>query len=225
MTLAHLHTRARKATLRATLVCALTLPAAAVAAEPVAEPVADATEEAGALEAGPEQDPLSGLSGPLSLSPEAGTPAKEKAGKRKPEPSGPFHPVDGEVGYGDVIAAFGDARGRPHEGQDIFAPAGTPVVAPTDAVVVEAGSDGGRGNWISIYDRKRGQSYSYFHMIGPAKPGIGEKVKPGEKLGEVGCSGSCSGDHLHFEVRDGEGPYGAARDPLPMLQKWSRVKG
>jgi murein DD-endopeptidase MepM/ murein hydrolase activator NlpD len=217
MTLAHLHNRARKAALRATLVCALTLPAAAVAAEPVA----DATEEAGALEAGPQQDALSMLSGPLSPLPGSGDPDAEESG---PEVDGPFHPVDGAVSYGDVIAAFGDARGRPHEGQDIFAPAGTPVVAPADAVVVDAGSDGGRGNWISIFDRKRGQSYSYFHMIGAAKPGIGEKVKPGEKLGEVGCSGSCSGDHLHFEVRDGEGPYGSARDPMPLLQKWDRVK-
>lgn len=222
MTLAHLHTRARKAALRATLVCALTLPAAAVAAEPVA----DATDEAGALEAGPQQDPLSRLASPLSPSAQAADPpARTKSsGQRKRKPRGPFHPVDGEVGYGDVIAAFGDARGRPHEGQDIFAPAGTTLVAAADGVVVDGGTDGGRGNWVAIYDPERKQTYSYFHMLGPATVAVGEKVRAGKSVGEVGCTGSCWGDHLHFEIRAGKGPYGEPRDPMPWLKKAELIK-
>ena len=90
-------------------------------------------------------------------------------------------------------------------------------------VVVDAGTDGGRGNWIALYDPKRKQTYSYFHLLGPAEAGVGEKLKPGEKVGEVGCTGSCSGDHLHFEVLDGKGPYGTPRDPMPLLAKWERA--
>ncbi len=218
MTPTHLRIRARKVALRTMLVCALTMPAAALAAEPMVE----ATDEDAALESGPARDALSGLSGPFAPALQAGIGDPESSAKRK-KPAGPFHPVDGAVDYGDADAAFGNARGRPHEGQDIFAPAGTRVVAPTDAVVVEDGTDGGRGNWISIYDRERGQSYSYFHLIGPAKAAAGEEVRAGQKLGEVGCTGSCWGDHLHFEVREGKGPYGAARDPMPLLKKADRV--
>ena len=43
---------------------------------------------------------------------------------------GPFHPLDAKPDYGDVEAAFGNARGRPHEGQDMFAPEGTPDRRP-----------------------------------------------------------------------------------------------
>ena len=37
----------------------------------------------------------------------------------------------------------------------------------------------------------------------------GEKVEAGQDVGAVGCTGSCFGDHLHFEVHEGQDPYGA----------------
>jgi hypothetical protein len=48
-------------------------------------------------------------------------------------------------------------------------------------------------------------------------------LHPGARVGAVGCTGSCSGDHLHFEIREGRGPYGEPRDPLPALKRWQRV--
>jgi len=116
--------------------------------------------------------------------------------------------------YGDGLDA-----GRGHEGQDLFAPAGTPLIAVTDAVVIESGSDGGRGNFISIYDAAVKRTYSYFHMLGSPLAATGERVEAGQRLGEVGCTGSCSGDHLHFEVRSGRDPWGPVIDPVPVLQK------
>jgi murein DD-endopeptidase MepM/ murein hydrolase activator NlpD len=47
-------------------------------------------------------------------------------------------------------------------------------------------------------------------------------VRGGRRVGELGCTGSCSGDHLHFEVRRGRGLEGRAEDPLPHLLGWSR---
>ncbi|MGH2981068.1 MAG: M23 family metallopeptidase [Solirubrobacterales bacterium] len=126
-------------------------------------------------------------------------------------------PMRARPEYGDGLEA-----GRGHEGQDLFAPAGTPLVAVTDAVVIESGSDGGRGNFISIYERGADRTYSYFHMLGAALAATGERVERGQKLGEVGCTGSCWGDHLHFEVRAGRDPWGPALDPAPVLQ---RLKG
>jgi murein DD-endopeptidase MepM/ murein hydrolase activator NlpD len=146
------------------------------------------------------------------------------AGSRAERRDGPLHPVRGRVGYGDAEAAFGSARGRPHEGQDVFAAAGAVVIAPADGVVVDGGSDGGRGNWLAIFDPERELTYSYFHMLEPAVAGARERVEAGQAVGRVGCSGSCWGDHLHFEIREGRGPYGAAIDPMPMLQRWRQLK-
>lgn len=124
-------------------------------------------------------------------------------------------PMRAQPEYGDGLDA-----GRGHEGQDIFAPAGTPLVAVTDAVVIESGSDGGRGNFISIHEGATNRTYSYFHMLGPALASTGERVEARQRLGEVGCTGSCWGDHLHFEVRSGSDPWGPVIDPVPVLERF-----
>lgn len=129
----------------------------------------------------------------------------------------------GKPDYGTAEAAFGTARGRMHHGQDVFAAAGTPLVAIREGVVVEAGSDGGAGNHVAIYNREHDQTYAYFHLSAPSSLRIGEKVKAGQRVGAVGCSGSCWGDHLHFEVREGRGLWEAPSvDPLPLLRRAER---
>ena len=127
------------------------------------------------------------------------------------------HPVDARVGYGEGAAAFGYARGRLHAGQDVFAQPGSFLLAIRDAVVVDAGSDGGRGNWIALYSREERETYVYLHMLRPSVRGVGDRLTAGDRVGRLGCSGSCDGDHLHFEIRRGKGPYGEPRDPLPLL--------
>ena len=140
------------------------------------------------------------------------------------QPAGPFHPVVGQFDYGTAENAFGAARsGHVHAGHDIFSRQGTQLVAPADGVVVETGADGGRGNYLSIYDRKRDLVYNYFHLAEPALPAARAKIDAGHRVGSMGCTGSCWGVHLHFEVRKGSDPYGAAVDPLPLLQDWKRL--
>lgn len=146
------------------------------------------------------------------------------APRRKPDP-GPFHPIVGSPDYGSGDAGFGAARsGHVHSGQDVFAPAGTPLVAVDDAIVVEAGSDGGRGNHLALHDRKRDRTYVYFHMNAPAEVSRGDEIAAGERVGAVGCTGSCWGDHLHFEVRSGADPYARATDPLGLLKGWKSLE-
>lgn len=227
---------------------ALILPAVAIAAEP-SEPEANPDKRTGgglieradlALGAGPDRPVLAPVSplDPIDRAARERRAERQRAERRKrredraearrerrKRAAGPFHPVVGAVGYGSAQAAFGNARGRPHEGQDIFAPAGTPLISPTETVVVEVGSDGGRGNWAALYDPAAKRTYNYFHMIAPAKVAAGQKLGAGDRVGQVGCTGSCTGDHLHFEVRDGKSPYGAARDPLGMLEGWKRWRG
>lgn len=140
-----------------------------------------------------------------------------------PEPVEAVHPVTGPVGYGEGAARYGDSRGgRTHEGQDVFAPAGTPLRAARDAVVIETGDDSGRGNYVALYSRERRETYVYLHMLRPARVGVGDRVGVGERVGLVGCTGSCSGDHLHFEIRRGRGVSEPSRDPLPFLRRYGR---
>ncbi len=134
---------------------------------------------------------------------------------------GPFVPLVGPIDYGTAENAFGAARSdHIHAGQDMFAKPGTPEIAVTDAVVAETGNDGGQGNYVYLYDAKRDRTYVYMHMIAPAVVNAGERVHAGQLLGHEGCTGSCWGDHLHFEVRDGRGYGGEARDPMPLLKDW-----
>ncbi len=131
-------------------------------------------------------------------------------------------PVRGPFNWGQQAAAFGGPRGgRSHEGQDVMSRTGTPLVAVANGTVLETGNDGGRGNYLNLYDPERGVTYVYMHMVAPPAARPGQKVSAGQRLGGVGCTGSCFGDHLHFEVRAGSGSEGAARDPRPLLEKWA----
>jgi murein DD-endopeptidase MepM/ murein hydrolase activator NlpD len=105
----------------------------------------------------------------------------------------------------------------------MFAATGTPLVAAGDGVVIDTGSDGGRGNYLDLYSPARGLTYSYFHMTGPASVKPGARVKAGQRVGALGCSGSCDGAHLHFEVHRGRGARGRGIDPMRLLKRWHRL--
>lgn len=129
-------------------------------------------------------------------------------------------PMRATPDWGEAEGRFGAARsGHMHEGQDVFAAAGTPLVAVRDGRVVESGDDGGRGNYIAIWSAEAGRTFMYLHMQRPARPGPGDRVRMGERVGAVGCTGSCWGDHLHMELRRGRGTTGAPMDPLPLLKR------
>lgn len=135
----------------------------------------------------------------------------------------PQFPVVGDFNWGQSGAQFGAGRsGRTHEGQDVFARTGTPLVAVREGKVVETGNDGGRGNYVAIYSAEARQTYVYLHMNRPSRVRPGERVQAGQGVGEVGCTGSCFGTHLHFEVRAGKGTQAAPIDPEPLLARWAQ---
>jgi murein DD-endopeptidase MepM/ murein hydrolase activator NlpD len=119
--------------------------------------------------------------------------------------SGLIWPVNGIVTSG-----FGWRWGRMHEGIDISAPTGTAVRAAASGSVIYAGSMGGYGT-IIVIDHGNGLATAYAHLssiwIG------GGSVSQGQGIGAVGCTGSCTGSHLHFEVR----VNGSAVDPMGYL--------
>ncbi len=143
--------------------------------------------------------------------------------------SGYVFPLLGPHDFGEKDARFGAQRyGHVHEGQDIFGKTGTPEVAVHDGVVVDRGKntdpdDGGRGNYLAIYSPDDNHSFVYMHMLKPSPVLLGKQVHAGQVVGQLGCTGSCDGPHLHFEVRIGRASLGAdtkAVDPLPYLQQW-----
>jgi murein DD-endopeptidase MepM/ murein hydrolase activator NlpD len=122
-----------------------------------------------------------------------------------PSASGLIWPVGGPV-----VSPYGWRWGRMHEGIDIGAGYGTPIVASASGVVIYAGWMGGYGNLI-IVDHGGGLATAYAHQSSFAVGG--GPVSQGQTLGYVGCTGHCFGPHLHFEVR----VNGSAVDPLGYL--------
>jgi peptidoglycan hydrolase-like protein with peptidoglycan-binding domain len=129
-----------------------------------------------------------------------------------PTPTGPvrfYRPVPGPIGDG-----FGAPRsgGRRHGGIDFPAPAGTLVQAAGVGTTVFAGwNSGGYGNLVVIRHRLGFESW-YAHLS-QITSWVGEAVSGGTRIGYVGCTGSCTGPHLHFEVRLNGTPI----DPWPRL--------
>jgi murein DD-endopeptidase MepM/ murein hydrolase activator NlpD len=119
--------------------------------------------------------------------------------------SGLIWPVNGIVTSG-----FGWRWGRMHEGIDISAPTGTAVRASAAGSVIYAGSMGGYG-LIVVIDHGNGLATAYAHLSSIWISG--GSVSQGQGIGAVGCTGSCTGSHLHFEVR----VNGSAVDPMGYL--------
>ena len=76
---------------------------------------------------------------------------------------------------------------------------------------------------IAIYNDAEDQTYVYLHMLRPSGLKRGGQVGAGDQVGAMGCTGSCYGVHLHFEVRLGRGVEGKPIDPLPMLKRWPQI--
>lgn len=86
-----------------------------------------------------------------------------------------------------------------HEGIDIAAQTGTPVVAPADGIVIKAGFGTGYGNMVEI-SHGYGIRTLYAHNS-RLNVKVGQRVKRGDVIAYVGDSGSSTGPHLHYEVR------------------------
>jgi hypothetical protein len=113
-------------------------------------------------------------------------------------------PVPGHA----VVSPFGlrqlpwEGSGRLHEGVDISADAGAAVRVAADGVVIAAGEKGGYGRYVAVRHTE-GLTTFYAHLGGIAagmKPGL--VLTAGETVGRVGSTGTSTGPHLHFEIRD-----------------------
>lgn len=146
-----------------------------------------------------------------------------------PSPAGPgVFPVLGEFSFGGDDARFGAARTRHvHQGQDILAAAGTPVVAPFGGTISQTDFQAsGAGEYV-VLDGADGRDFFFAHCLrGSTAVAENAAVAAGQQLCQVGATGTTSGaTHLHFEIWQvgwhAEG--GFPIDPLPELRAWAGV--
>jgi len=112
---------------------------------------------------------------------------------------------------GTVTSNYGPRWGRNHDGIDIAAPTGTAVRAAACGTVSLAGSQSGYGNMVCItHNSQFSTCYAHLSRFGVTN---GAPVRQGQVIGYVGCTGNCTGPHLHFETR----VNGRAQDPRAYL--------
>jgi murein DD-endopeptidase MepM/ murein hydrolase activator NlpD len=137
-------------------------------------------------------------------------------------PAGAYvFPVAGATRFSDDWLAP-RSGGRAHEGIDIFAAAGTPIVAVADGSLYNVGYNG-LGGWRLWLRDGAGTTFYFAHLSAFAPAAReGASVSRGTVIGYVGNSGDAQGasPHLHFEVHPGGG---GPVPPYPIITGWPRA--
>lgn len=138
-------------------------------------------------------------------------------------PNGVF-PVAGAHTYGDP---FGVGRpGHVHQGQDLLAAEGTPVLAPLAGTITARDYQASAAGFYVAMDAAEGRSFFFAHCQQDTfAVTVGQPVAAGQQLCRVGHTGDATGPHLHFEVWIGGWRRDAASrpvDPLAQLQAWDK---
>lgn len=135
---------------------------------------------------------------------------------REPAPTVLPVPVEG-IEPGALRNTWGASRsgGRTHEGIDIFAPRGTPVLSTTRGIVTRKGWNRLGGRIVMVLGPGR-QSHYYAHLDEFDSPDEGDWIEAGTVLGYVGDSGNAAGTppHLHYGIYE---MGGQAMNPYPLL--------
>jgi biotin carboxyl carrier protein len=135
-------------------------------------------------------------------------------------------PVAGPHTYGD---GFGAARnGYSHQGQDVLAAEGTPVVAPVAGTISYVDYEPKAAGYYVVEKGADGYDYFFAHcQENSTAVAAGATVTVGQPLCRVGHTGDATGPHLHFEVWTNGWRVSAASapiDPLPLLKSWDTAR-
>jgi hypothetical protein len=148
--------------------------------------------------------------------------APEPAPAPLPDAAGHVFPVNGPHGYGDVFGA--PRNGYSHQGQDITAAEGVPVVAPVAGTISFTDYQAHAAGYYIVEKGSDGYDYFFAHcQKGSVVVAPEQAVLAGQQLCNVGSTGDASGPHLHFEAWEGGWRVDAGSrpiDPLPLLKSW-----
>lgn len=128
-------------------------------------------------------------------------------------------------GHDPFSPNFGEDRGtHRHQGQDVSAPCGRPLVSVRKAVVeVRDTQWSGAGHYVVLRNLGTNTRFVYMHLQSPSPHREGARVGAGQPIGRVGNTGRSFGCHLHFEFW--RGPWqtgGKVIDPYPLLRSLLR---
>jgi murein DD-endopeptidase MepM/ murein hydrolase activator NlpD len=132
-------------------------------------------------------------------------------------------PILGAHEFGLSAGRFGAARsGHTHQGQDVMAACGTPLLAARGGTVQFNEYEASAGYYLVIDGKGTADDFMYAHLAEPSPLQEGETVRTGQPIGLVGDTGNSQGCHLHFEIWGAPGWYegGSPFDPYPYLLKW-----
>lgn len=123
-------------------------------------------------------------------------------------------PVVGRFSFGSTDAQFGAGRpGHTHQGQDVVANEGTPLVAPYSGRISWVKYQAEGAGYYVVLDADDGRDYVFMHLQkGSINVKQSDQVPTGKLLARVGSTGRSSGPHLHFEIWTG-GPCSSAASP------------
>jgi lipoprotein NlpD len=113
---------------------------------------------------------------------------------------------------GVIFSTFGHRGDEHHDGVDLAAPEGTPIVAAADGTVLFVGEQRGYGDIVIV--EHPGDLVTVYAHNRENLVETGEHVQRGQTIAKVGRTGNATGPHVHFEVRVGTRP----QDPLEFLR-------
>ena len=165
-------------------------------------------------------------SGRLALTVTAPAPPPAPAPTPAPALLSGIFPVQGAYSFGGAAARFGAGRaGHTHQGQDVIAAEGTPVVTPVAGIVFWRAYQAGGAGYYVVIRGDDGRDYAFMHFQeGSTLVAKGQRVAAGQRIASVGNTGDSQGAHLHFEIWP-DGWYATKDshpiDPLPQLLAWA----
>jgi murein DD-endopeptidase MepM/ murein hydrolase activator NlpD len=119
------------------------------------------------------------------------------AAPQPPVPTWSVWPADGTI-----TAPFGNDQGRHHPGIDIGILRSLAVHAAQPGRVIAVGTPTGFEGYGNLVEVQLGGGYvALYAHLASWEVRVGEEVAAGQRLGTAGCTGWCSGTHLHFELR------------------------
>jgi murein DD-endopeptidase MepM/ murein hydrolase activator NlpD len=196
------------------------------------QPVSYGGSESTTSPAAPEESSTPASASVPDSSDASSAPSASSPGASEPAPvsttpvstSGEGCSTDGRivtpVSGGTITSHYGEDRGdHVHSGTDIAVPTGATVRAADCGTVSVSGTESGYGEMVCV--RHAGDTTTCYAHLSERDVSVNEYVKAGQKIGEVGCTGNCTGPHVHFEVRNGS----TATNPDPYLQGAKTISG
>lgn len=138
-------------------------------------------------------------------------------------------PVQGPFTFGGEMSRFGVARtGHTHQGQDLAADEGVPVVSPIAGTVFHVAYQAKGAGYYIVVQGVDNRHYVFMHLqANSTLVAKGQAVAAGQPLANVGNTGGSDGPHLHFEIWVNgwwATKASAPIDPLPELQAWAAAR-